>query len=59
MDYWASALPVVPPIAIPISTGTLASAVWEALLTTHTTSGSFGKQIGGKLLTLAKFLGNK
>lgn len=42
MDLWASAMPVTPPIAIPISVGTLASAVWEVLRSEHTTAGSFG-----------------
>jgi hypothetical protein len=59
MDLWADALPIVPPLAIPISAKTVSSAVWEELLSSHTTAATFGKQIGSKLLTLAKFLGLK
>lgn len=59
LDNWANALPVTPPIAIPISAYTVSAAVWEELLASHTTAGSFGKQVGKKLLTTAKFLGLK
>lgn len=59
MDLWADALPIVPPLAIPISAKTVSSAVWEELLSAHTTASTFGKQVGSKLLTVAKFLGLK
>lgn len=47
MDNWANALPVTPPIALPLSAGAVANSVWEALKTSHTTTGSMGKQLGG------------
>lgn len=59
MDNWANALPVTPPVAIPISAYTVSNAVWEELLTSHTTTGTLGKHVGKKLLTLAKFIGLK
>ena len=33
------------------------AAVWDAATSSHTTTGSFGDQIGSKLLTLAKWIG--
>lgn len=45
MDLWADALPVVPPIAIPISAKTVSSAVWEELTSSHTTTQTIGKMI--------------
>lgn len=57
MDNWADALPVTPTIAIPISAYTVSNAVWEELLSSHTTASTFGKHVGNKLLTVAKFLG--
>jgi len=35
------------------------SNVWDELTSAHTTSGTFGDQVGSKLLTIAKFLGLK
>lgn len=46
MDNWANALPVTPPVAIPISAYTVSSAVWEELTSSHTTTGSMGKKLG-------------
>lgn len=37
----------------------IADAVWDELLADHTTASTFGAQVGGKLLTVAKFLGLK
>jgi len=34
-------------------------SVWDEAISDHTVSGSFGEQVGGKLLTIAKFLGLK
>jgi hypothetical protein len=59
MDNWANALPVTPPVAIPISAYTVSSAVWEELISSHTTANSLGKQLGKKVLTLSKFIGLK
>ena len=42
LDIWANALPVVPPLAIPLSSYTVAAAVWSALRSVYTASGSFG-----------------
>jgi hypothetical protein len=55
MDYWANALPVVPPLAIPVSAYTIANAVWEDLQSSHVTAGTMGKQIK-KALTFIKAL---
>lgn len=41
------------------SAADIADAVWDEALSGHTTAGSFGAQVGGKLLTVAKFLGLK
>jgi hypothetical protein len=38
---------------------TIASAVWDALLSAHVVAGSFGEWIGRKLLSVAKFVGLK
>lgn len=38
---------------------TVAAAVWNALVVTYTAAGSFGQQVGRKLLTVSKFLGLK
>jgi len=43
MDNWANALPVTPPIALPLGAYAVANAVWESLLSSHKTAGSFGK----------------
>lgn len=37
----------------------IASAIWDALLSAHTSAGSFGEWIGRKLLSVSKFLGLK
>lgn len=58
MDNWAEALPVTPPVAIPLSAYTVSAAVWEELKTSHTTSGSMGKQLSSAL-TLPQFIGLK
>lgn len=42
-----------------ISQGTIASAVWGALLSAHTTPGTFGNWVQRKLLTISKFLALK
>jgi hypothetical protein len=55
MDNWASGLPVVPPLAVPISAKTVSSAVWEELQSAHVTAGTMGKQIK-KALTFIKAL---
>lgn len=47
LDLWANALPVVPPIALPISAGTVANQVWEELTANHNTTGTTGKKIKG------------
>lgn len=49
MDLWADALPIVPPLAIPISAVTVASAVWEELTSSHTTASTMGKKLGTTL----------
>jgi hypothetical protein len=46
MDNWVNALPVTPPIAIPISSGSVANSVWEALRSSHTTTGTMGESVG-------------
>ena len=35
----------------------IADAVWDELTASHVIAGSFGEQVGGKLLTLAKWIG--
>jgi hypothetical protein len=37
----------------------IADAVWEAFVADHTTAGTFGQQVGTRLLSVAKFLGLK
>jgi len=37
----------------------IAAGVWNALTTTYSAAGSFGQQVGKRLLTVAKFLGLK
>jgi len=59
MDNWANALPVTPPIAIPLSAYSVSNAVWEELKSSHTTAGTFGEHVGKKLLKLTDFLGLK
>lgn len=59
MDLWANALPITPPIAVPISAKTVSSAVWEELLTSHVTASTFGKHVGKKLLKTGTFIGLK
>lgn len=52
MDNWANALPVTPPIALPISAGTVAQNVWQQLTTTSWGTNSMGeavKDIPGKI----------
>lgn len=52
MDNWANALPVTPPIALPISALTVAQGVWQQLTTTSWGTGSLGesvKTIPGKI----------
>lgn len=55
LDNWADALPVTPPVAIPISAYTVSNAVWEELQSSHTTSGSMGS-LFKKALTFIKSL---
>lgn len=43
LDNWANALPITPLIAIPFSSKTVASDVWEELSSAHTTDGTMGK----------------
>ncbi len=45
MDNWANALPVTPPIALPISAGTVAQNVWQQLTATSWGTGSMGEQL--------------
>lgn len=45
LDNWANALPVTPPIAIPLSAYSVSNAVWEELLSSHTNSGTMGKKM--------------
>lgn len=45
MDNWASALPVVPPIAIPVSAGTVAQNVWQQLSTTSWGTNTMGEKV--------------
>lgn len=45
MDNWANALPVTPPIALPISAGTVAQSVWQQLTTTSWGTNSMGEQV--------------
>jgi len=42
-----------------VSSKEIAEAVWESQMSDHTTTGTFGVQIGKKLLTVAKYLGLK
>jgi len=52
LDNWASGLPVVPPLSLPISAGTVAQSVWQQLTTTSWGTGSLGesvKTIPGKI----------
>lgn len=46
LDNWANALPVTPPLALPLSAYSVAVAMWEELLAGHLTVGSFGKVVG-------------
>ena len=48
-DNWANALPVGAVIAIPFSSKTVASDVWEEMKSAHTTTGTFGAEIPGKI----------
>lgn len=43
MDLWTKGLPITPPIAIPLSAGTVASSVWEEAKTSHVTAGTMGE----------------
>lgn len=52
LDNWASGLPVVPPLSLPISAGTVAQSVWQQLTTSSWGSGSFGEYV--KTLTPAE-----
>ena len=45
MDNWANALPVTPPIALPISAGTVAQNVWTQLTTTDWGTNSMGESL--------------
>lgn len=45
MDNWANALPVTPPIALPISAGTVAQNVWQQLTTTSWGTNSMGEEV--------------
>jgi len=45
MDYFANGLPVTPPLAIPISAGTVAQQVWQQLTTTSWGTNSMGEQV--------------
>lgn len=45
MDNWANALPVTPPIALPISAGTVAQNVWQQLTTTSWGTDSMGEKL--------------
>lgn len=56
MDNWADALPVSPTIAIPISAYTVSNAVWEELLSSHTTANTFGSRVGKVLGWLRSLL---
>ena len=47
LDLWANALPVVPPIALPLSSGAVANQVWEELTTSHTTANTEGSKLSG------------
>lgn len=58
-DLWANALPVDPPIAVPLTAFTVSNAVWEELKANHTTSASFGEHVGKKLLSTSKFIALK
>jgi len=49
MDNWANALPVTPPIAIPLSAYSVSNAVWEELTSSHTTDNTMGKKLGTTL----------
>ncbi|MCM8784604.1 MAG: hypothetical protein NC818_07595 [Candidatus Omnitrophica bacterium] len=46
MDNWADALPVTPPVAIPLSAYSVSNAVWEELTSSHITNGTFGQKLG-------------
>ena len=48
LDNWASGLPVTPPIALPISAGTVAQQVWQQLTTTNWGTNSMGEDLKGK-----------
>lgn len=45
MDNWSNGLPVVPPVSIPISAGTVAQEVWKQLTTTSYGTNSMGEQV--------------
>ena len=45
MDYWANGLPVSPPIALPISAGSVALGVWQQLTATSYGTGSMGEKL--------------
>lgn len=58
LDNWADALPVTPPIAIPISAGTVATNVWQQLTATSYGTGTMGEWVK-KLLSKVIFWGTK
>lgn len=58
MDNWADALPVTPPVALPIGAYAVSAAVWEELKASHTTTGTMGEWLG-KLLDKITFWGTK
>jgi hypothetical protein len=55
LDLWASALPVVPPLATVLS----ANDIWAASRSANMGSGTMGEWLGKKALTVSKFLGLK
>jgi len=44
MDNWAGGFPVTPPIALPISAGTVSQGVWQQLSTTSWGTGTMGEK---------------